>query len=165
MLPQPPEPPDPLDPEEFARADTPPGALPPPAARPTSPELVQDLHARREWFAIAKSSSLPLVWGYLRHNWHDYQAQSWAAARIEAEAALAWRELGLRPAEAAELQTAGHEPEELGARWRRTGIPANEIADWIGAGLTPQEALDQRANGVTAEDAAVMRSLRSINHR
>jgi hypothetical protein len=128
-------------------------------------ELIGDLHARREWLAAAQPSSHPLVFGYLRHSWHDREAQSWATAQIEAEAALAWRELGLRPAEAAELQNAGRLPEEVGALWRRSGIPAAEIADWIGAGLTPEEALDQRANGVTREEAAVMRSLRSVGRR
>jgi uncharacterized protein (DUF433 family) len=45
------------------------------------------------------------------------------------------------------------------------GIPIDEIANWIGAGLTPEEALEQRAHGVTTEDAAVMRSLRNIDRR
>jgi hypothetical protein len=158
----PPELPDPgSDPD----AQGPPGALPPPAARPLSPELIDDLHARRRWLAAAKPASHPLVWGYLQRNWHDQEAQTWAAARIEAGAALAWRQLGLSPAEAAELQKAGQEAEEVGALWRQSGIPADEIANWIGAGLTPEEALDQRARGVTAEDAAAMRGLRSIDRR
>jgi len=162
----PPELPDPgSDPNRSARAQERPAPLPPPAARPLSPELIDDLHARRRWLATAKQSSHPLMWGYLKHNWHDQEAQSWAAMRIEADAALAWRELGLNGAEAAELEQAGRRPEEVGALWRRAGFPADEIANWIGAGLTPEEALDQRAHGVTAADAAVMRSLRRIDWR
>jgi hypothetical protein len=34
------------------------------------------------------------------------------------------------------------------------------VADWIGAGLSPQEAADQRARGITAEQAAALRALR-----
>ena len=40
------------------------------------------------------------------------------------------------------------------------GIPFHEVADWMGAGLSPEEAAEQRANGVTVERAAVLRSLR-----
>ena len=73
--------------------------------------------------------------------------------------------LGLTPPEAAELQKAGQEPEEVRTLWHRSGIPTDEIGSWIGAGLTPEEALEQRTRGVTAEDAAVMRGLRSIDRR
>jgi hypothetical protein len=113
----------------------------------------------------ANSSSHPLLFDYLRHNWHDREAQTWAAAQIQPAAALAWRELGLTPPEAAELHKAGQEPEEVRTLWHRSEIPINEIGSWIGAGLTPEEALEQRARGVTAEDAPVMRSLRSIDRR
>lgn len=142
-------------PEPFPR-------LPPPAARPLSEELIADLHARREWLAEDRAATHGRVHEYLERDWYDCEARQWAAADISAGAALMWRELGLRPAEAAELQREGFVPEEVSARWRGSGIPADEIADWIGAGLTPQEALAQRAQGVTAEDAAVMRRLRNL---
>ncbi len=162
----PPQPPDPgSDLQRPPIEPTPPNALPPPAARPLSPELIDDLHARRRWLAEARSVAHPLLFDYLRHNWHDREAQTWAAAQIQPAAALAWRELGLTPPEAAELQTAGQEPEQVRTLWHQMGIPIDEIANWIGAGLTPEEALQQRAHGVTAQDAAVMRSLRNIDRR
>ena len=99
---------------------------------------------------------------YLAHEWYDHEAREWAAADIGAGAALLWRELGLRPSEAADLQREGFVPEEVSARWRGSGIPADEVANWIGAGLTPEEALAQRGQGVTAQDAAVMRRLRHL---
>ena len=135
---------------------------PPPAARPLSPELIADLHARREWLADDRDVGRARRHEYLRHEWYDREARQWAAADVGADAALIWRELGLRPAEAAELQRQGHVPEEVTARWRGLGIPADELADWIGAGLTPEEALAQRAQGVSARDAAVLRRLRHL---
>lgn len=136
--------------------------LSPPAARPLSERLIADLHARREWFAEAQALPRSRMFEYLRCEWYDREARRWAAADISAGAALLWRELGLQPAEAAELQREGFVPEEVSASWRGSGIPAGEIADWIGAGLTPEEAAAQRAEGVTAADAAVMRRLRNL---
>ncbi len=135
---------------------------PPPAARPLSEELIADLHARREWLAEDRAVARGRVYEYLQREWYDREARQWATADIGADAALMWRELGLRPLEAADLQREGFVPEEVSARWRGSGIPAEEIADWIGAGLTPQEALAQRAQGVTAQHAAVMRRLRNL---
>jgi hypothetical protein len=135
---------------------------PPPAARPVSPELIADLHARREWLADRQAARGGRLYDYLEHEWYDREARGWAAAEIEAGAALAWRALGLLPREAADLQKEGFVPEEVSARWRGSGIPAEEIAEWIGAGLDPEEALAQRAQGVTAQDAAVMRRLRHL---
>ena len=109
--------------------------------------------------------SHPLLFDYLRHNWHDREAQTWAATQIQPGAALAWRELGLTPPEAAELQKAGQEAEVVRMLWHRSDIPTDEIGSWIGAGLTPEEARTQRACGITAEDAAVMRALRGIDRR
>jgi hypothetical protein len=135
---------------------------PPPAARPLSAELIADLHARREWLAAERAAPRGRVYEYLERDWYDREARQWATADIGADAALLWRELGLRPAEAAELEREGFVPEAVSARWRGSGIPAEELADWIGAGLTPQEALAQRAQGVTAQDAAVLRQLRNL---
>lgn len=135
---------------------------PPPAARPLSEQLIADLHARREWLADDRAVTRRRVYEYLEREWYDREAWAWAAADIPAGAALLWRELGLRPAEATELQREGFVPEEVSARWCGCGIPAAEMADWIGAGLSPQEALAQRQQGVSAEDAAVMRRLRNL---
>ena len=134
----------------------------PPGERPVSPELIADLHARREWLAESKVAGRARLYEYLRYEWYDREARQWAEADISAGAALVWRELGLRPCEAAGLQDEGFVPEQVSALWRGSGIPLDEVADWIGAGLTPQEALSQRAQGVTAQDAAVMRRLRNL---
>jgi hypothetical protein len=134
----------------------------PPAARPLSSELIADLHARREWLADRRTGSHPLLYDYLEHEWYDREARRWADAQIGAGAALAWRELGLDPSEAADLQREGFVPEAVSRLWRDCGIPGDEIANWIGAGLTPDEAVAQRAQGVTAQDAAVMRRLRNL---
>lgn len=40
--------------------------------------------------------------------------------------------------------------------------PGRGAGRLIGAGLTPEEAVAQRAQGVTAQDAAVMRRLRQL---
>ncbi len=146
---------DPSDPAPLRR-------LAPPAARPLSEELIADLHARREWLAEDRAVTHGRVHEYMEREWYDREARHWATADIDAGAALLWRELGLRPSEAAELQREGFVPEEVSSRWCGSGIPAEEIADWIGAGLTPQEAVAQKAQGVTAEDAAVMRRLRNL---
>jgi hypothetical protein len=135
---------------------------PPPVARPAEPELISDLHARREWFADRRAAASGWLRDYLTHEWYDREARQWAAADIGADAALMWRELGLQPSEAADLQREGFVPEQVSARWRSAGIPAEEIAEWIGAGLTPEEARAQRALGVTAQDAGVMRRLRNL---
>jgi hypothetical protein len=95
----------------------------------------------------------------------DYESakvmQAWAG--FDDATASAWRALGMRPAEAVELTRAGSQPIELAGLWERTGIPEGEIAGWIGAGVTPSEAVDQRAQGVSAEDAAAMRGFRGID--
>ena len=38
-------------------------------------------------------------------------------------------------------------------------MPREEAASWLVAGFTPDEALRARANGATAERAAVLRAL------
>ena len=35
------------------------------------------------------------------------------------------------------------------------------LADWLGAGLTAEEAVAQRANGITVDQAAALRALRA----
>jgi hypothetical protein len=135
---------------------------PPPAARPVSGELIADLHARREWLADSRGVGHGRLYDYLQHEWYDREARQWAAADIGADAALTWRELGLQPSEAADLQREGFAPEHVRAQWHGSGIPAAEVAEWIGAGLTAEEARAQRAQGITAQEAAVMRRLRNL---
>lgn len=94
-----------------------------------SRELIDDLHARREWLADRPVAVSGRVYEYLRHEWYDREARQWAAADIAADAALLWRELGLVASEAAHLEREGVVPEEVAALWRNCGIPAEELAD------------------------------------
>jgi hypothetical protein len=97
---------------------------------------------------------------YMQRQWFDDEAIAWALHGIEAGEALAWKELGLTPAEAAQQQAKGMDVMRTIKAWWQAGIPFAEVADWIGAGLNPSEAAEQRAKGVSAERAAVLRSLR-----
>lgn len=97
---------------------------------------------------------------YLHSQWLDDEAIAWASHGIEATEALAWKELGLTPVEAAR-QEQGQSAMQTAKAWWQAGVPVEEVADWIGAGLTPKEAAEQRASGVTVEQAAVLRSLRN----
>ncbi|HEX4700668.1 MAG TPA: hypothetical protein VH352_00940, partial [Pseudonocardiaceae bacterium] len=71
-----------------------------------------------------------------------------------------WQAIGLTAAEAGELSKADQTPATVIKEWWRAGIPFDEVAEWIGAGLTSAEAVTQRANGVTVEQAAALRALR-----
>jgi hypothetical protein len=79
---------------------------------------------------------------------------------IPASEAYLWHDLGLTAAEAGRLVAAGTSVGEVVRDWWPTGIPFGELAEWIGAGLSPAEAVEQRANGVTTEQAAALRALR-----
>lgn len=98
--------------------------------------------------------------GYLALAWIDEAAKAWAYAGIDAFDARDWIALGVTPTEAARCEREGQSAAQTALRWWRAGIPAEEMAVWLGAGLTPDEAVAQRANGVTVEQAAVLRSLR-----
>jgi hypothetical protein len=98
--------------------------------------------------------------GYVQLQWTDEDAIAWAKQGIQAWDARLWRELGLTPAEAAELDKAKVSPLDVLRDWWRAGIPFDEVADWLGAGLTPAEAVAQRESGVTVEQAAALRALR-----
>lgn len=98
--------------------------------------------------------------GYVQLQWTDEDAIAWAKQGIQAWDARLWHEIGLTPAEAAELDRAKVKPLDVMRDWWRAGIPFDEVADWLGAGLSPQEAAAQRESGVTVEQAAALRALR-----
>jgi hypothetical protein len=101
-----------------------------------------------------------MIHSYMHRRWFDDEAIAWASHGIDAADALAWKELGLTPVEAERCRTRDGSPMQTAKAWWQAGIPFEEVADWIGAGLIPEEAVAQRAKGVTAERAAVLRSLR-----
>jgi hypothetical protein len=101
-----------------------------------------------------------VIHSYMQRGWTDDEAIAWALHDIDAGEALAWKELGLRPAEARRLHESGQTAMQTAKAWWEAGIPLGEVADWIGAGLTPAEASEQRAGGISAERAAILRSLR-----
>jgi hypothetical protein len=125
------------------------GPARPPAAR--SPARFVDAVRQR---------SPRVIHSYMQRGWTDDDAIAWALQDIDAGEALAWKELGLRPAEARRLHEGGQTAMQTAKAWWEAGVPLSEVADWIGAGLTPAEAAAQRANGVSAERAAILRSLR-----
>ncbi|GAA0647945.1 hypothetical protein GCM10010174_84180 [Kutzneria viridogrisea] len=101
-----------------------------------------------------------LLSSYVLRQWLDEQALEWARHGVDAGDARAWLDLGLTPAEGAELSRAGQEPMAVIRAWWRTGVPFEEVADWLGAGFDPEEAARRRAAGITARQAAALRELR-----
>jgi hypothetical protein len=101
-----------------------------------------------------------VIHSYMSRQWTDDEAVGWARQGIDAAEARIWMILGLEPSEAARLERQGLSVAETLRQWWRTGIPIEEVGHWIGAGLKPDEAVDQRARGVTAEQAATLRALR-----
>ncbi|MFF4037039.1 hypothetical protein [Streptomyces sp. NPDC001816] len=100
------------------------------------------------------------MYSYLNQEWVDDEAVAWAAHNIHATTARAWKDLGLRPAEASRFIQRGMRPMVVARAWWEAGIPFEEAASWIGAGLTPQEAVAQRESGITVELAETLRALR-----
>lgn len=102
-----------------------------------------------------------VMYSYLNENWLDTEAVAWARHNIDAATARTWKDLGLLPAEAGRFIRRGLSPMAVARTWWQAGIPFDEAASWIGAGLTPEETVEQRANGVTAEQAETLRALRN----
>lgn len=82
---------------------------------------------------------------YIRRQWLDAEAITWAAQGIEASDALAWKELGLSPTEAGRQEVCGMNAIRTAKAWWQAGIPFAEFAECIRSGLTPNEAAVQRA--------------------
>jgi hypothetical protein len=114
----------------------------------------------RRFMETVRGRDPRVMHSYMQRQWFDDEAIAWATHGIEASDALAWKELGLTPVEAERYREREMSPMQTAKAWWQAGIPFDEVADWIGAGLTPEEAVQQRAKGVTADRAAVLRSLR-----
>ncbi|MFI6909596.1 hypothetical protein ACIBKY_50610 [Nonomuraea sp. NPDC050394] len=93
---------------------------------------------------------------YADAGWDGGAARDWARHRIPPARAEVFRAMGFTAAEAAR---AGRTPLEVLADWWGA-VPLEEVAAWCAAGLGPGQAAAQRAAGVTAEQAAVLRALR-----
>ena len=57
------------------------------------------------------------------------------------------------------LAAGGADAFDVLRRWWDAGVPRDEVASWLVAGFAPDEALRARADGATAERAAVLRAL------
>ncbi|MEU6718905.1 hypothetical protein ABZ897_46200 [Nonomuraea sp. NPDC046802] len=114
----------------------------------------------QRFLARAGRADALVVYGYIKENWTDDEAGAWAGHNIDAATARMWKELGLRPSEAARHVRRGLGPMAVARAWWQAGIPFEETASWAGAGLTPAEAAGERARGVTAEQAEALRALR-----
>lgn len=101
-----------------------------------------------------------IMHSYMQHQWFDEEALEWAKQGIEAQDAYIWYELGLTASEAGRLAIQGRSPGDVIREWWSAGIPFGEVGDWIGAGLSAQEAVEQRTEGITTEQAAALRALR-----
>jgi hypothetical protein len=115
---------------------------------------------RRQYDAIQRfHANVPhqVAAGYHVEEWYDDEAMSWARKGVGAQQAWLWKSLGLRPGEVDGLG----DPAEVIAEWWRAAIPYDEVADWIGAGLSAAEAVKQRGEGVTVEQAKALRALRN----
>lgn len=114
----------------------------------------------QRFISRAGGSDGMVMYSYINENWLDDEAIAWARQNIDASTARTWQDLGLRPAEAGRFTRRDLTPMAVAKAWWQAGIPFEETASWIGAGLTPAEAIEQRANGVTAEQAETLRTLR-----
>ncbi|WP_052423716.1 hypothetical protein [Nonomuraea candida] len=92
---------------------------------------------------------------YADAGWDGDEAEEWARRRVDQGDARVLRALGFTAAEAARL---GRPAVEVVAAWWGV-VPVEEVAAWCAAGLAPEEAAGQRAAGVTAAQAAVLRAL------
>jgi hypothetical protein len=103
-----------------------------------------------------------LIQGFLQRQWLDDEALVWATQGIDAADALVWKEFGISPADAAAAKNNRTTVAATLRSWWEAGIPPDEVGVWIGAGFTPEEATAQRAEGVSADRAAVLRALRAL---
>lgn len=115
----------------------------------------------QRFISKAGASDGMVMYSYINENWLDNEAIAWARHNIDAATARIWKDLGLRPAEAGRFIRRGLSPMAVARTWWQANIPFDEAPSWIGAGLTPEETIEQRANGVTAEQAETLRTLRN----
>ncbi|HEY0561514.1 MAG TPA: hypothetical protein VGD03_14615 [Frankiaceae bacterium] len=87
---------------------------------------------------------------------------AWAQAGVAPAAAAVWELLGVTPDQARRLGAAGREPLAVVAEWWRAGVPLDEVASWLTAGLSAAEAVQQRAEGVTPEQARAFAALQGL---
>nr|SBO94277.1 hypothetical protein BN4615_P3793 [Nonomuraea gerenzanensis] len=100
---------------------------------------------------------------YADAGWDGAEAEEWARHRVDQGDARVFRALGFTAAEAAGVRRPAV---EIMTSWWGA-VPLPEVAAWCAAGLSPGEAARQRASGVTAEQAAVLRALSAFgpDHR
>ncbi|MEV4169120.1 hypothetical protein [Nonomuraea sp. NPDC049709] len=124
-------------------------AAPEPAAEP-DPALAEAL--RR---LLRAGVPADVARAYADAGWPGAEAEEWARRRVDQGDARVFRALGFTAAEAA--RTGLPAVEVMAAWWG--AVPMAEVATWCAAGFTPEEAAGQRAAGVTADRARVLRAL------
>ncbi|WP_170223043.1 hypothetical protein [Nonomuraea turkmeniaca] len=92
---------------------------------------------------------------YADAGWDGGEAEDWARRRVDQGDARVFRALGFTAAEAA--RTGLSAVQVMAAWWG--AVPVEEVATWCAAGFAPGEAAAQRAAGVTAAQASVIRAL------
>ncbi|MCW2607391.1 MAG: hypothetical protein JWO60_2084 [Frankiales bacterium] len=86
----------------------------------------------------------------------------WARAGVTAADARLWVLLGVSAQEAARLSREGTDPADVVVQWWTAGVPLAEVAAWLCAGMAADEAVQQRAAGVTVEQAQAFRALQGL---
>ncbi|WP_222871688.1 hypothetical protein, partial [Nonomuraea sp. PA05] len=126
-------------------------------ARLAAPEPAEPAHEVVEVLRRLLRAGVPadVARAYADAGWDGAEAAEWARRRVDQGDARVFRALGFT---AAEARATGRPAVEVMAAWWGA-VPLEEVAAWCAAGLTPGEAARQRASGVTAEQASVLRAL------
>jgi hypothetical protein len=131
---------------------------PSPPARPTASEPAETpAPAWADTMRRLLRSGVPadVARTYADAGWEGSEAEEWARRRVDQGDARVFRALGFTAAEAARTRLSA--VAIMAAWWG--AVPLEEVAAWCAAGFTPGEAAGQRAAGVTAEQAGVLRAL------
>ncbi|MBF8194298.1 hypothetical protein ITP53_53295 [Nonomuraea sp. K274] len=119
---------------------------------PTGPDPVR---ARALWRLLRAGVPADVARDYAEAGWDGAEAEEWARRRVDQGDARVFRALGFTAAEAART---GLTAVEVMTTWWGA-VPLEEVAAWCAAGFGPAEAAAQRAAGVTADRARVLRAL------
>ena len=86
----------------------------------------------------------------------------WARVGIRGAEARLWVLLGVAPEQARRLTSDGLDPADVVEQRWGAGVPLPEVASWLCAGLSAEEAVQQRAAGVTVDQARAFGALQGL---